>query len=201
MKTSTLVIVIILIALVFLGGCGCTGYNGLVTQDEAVKKAWNNVQSDYQRRADLIPNLVATVKGAANFEKETYIQVALARSGQLKQALNVPIDSLTPQKIQQIQQSSNEALNASRAALNITIERYPDLKATINFSDLQAQLEGTENRIKNSRNDFNAAVQEYNVKVRSFPMNIFAGIFGFHSRQGFGADAGSQNAPKVDFNK
>lgn len=198
MKTSTIVIIIIFIALVFVGGCGCTGYNGLVNQDEAVKKAWNNVQSDYQRRADLIPNLVATVKGAANFEKETYTQVALARSGQLKQAVNIPVDSLNPQKVQQIQQAGADALNAARSAINIVVERYPDLKATINFSDLQAQLEGTENRIKVSRNDFNAAIQEYNVRVRTFPMNIFAQMFGFHVRQGFGATAGSENAPKVN---
>src|SRR4051812_29235092 len=102
MKSRNLIIIIILAAILLIGGCGCGGYNGLVTQDENVKKAWNNVQSDYQRRADLIPNLVATVKGAASFEKETYTQVALARSGQLRQAVNVPVDSLTPQKMQQI---------------------------------------------------------------------------------------------------
>jgi LemA protein len=201
MKSRSLVIIVILAAILLIGGCGCSGYNSLVTQDESVKKAWNNVQSDYQRRADLIPNLVATVKGAANFEKETYTQVALARAGQLRQAVNVPVDSLTPQKMQQIQQAGTEALNAARMAINVAVERYPDLKATANFSDLQTQLEGTENRIKVSRNDFNAAVQEYNVKVRTFPMNIFAGMFGFHVRQGFTADAGSQNAPKVDFSK
>ena len=197
-RTGLYVILGIVVILFFWG---CAGYNGLINQDEKVKNAWNNVQSDYQRRADLIPNLVATVKGAADFEKETYVQVALARSGQLKQALQVPVDSLTPQKMQQIQQASNEALSSARMAINIAIERYPDLKATANFSDLQAQLEGTENRIKTARNDYNAAVQEYNVKVRSFPQSIFAGLFGFKARQGFAADQGSQNAPKVDFNK
>src|SRR5438477_456490 len=144
MKTKNLTLIIILAAVLILGGCGCGQYNTLVTQDEVVKNAWNKVQSDYQRRADLIPSLVATVKGAANFEKETYTQVALARAGQLKQAVNVPVDSLTPQKMQQIQGASTDALNAARMAINVVVERYPDLKATANFSDLQAQLEGTE---------------------------------------------------------
>jgi LemA protein len=146
----------------------------------------------------LIPNLVATVKGAANFEKETYTQVALARSGQLKQAVNVPVDSLSPQKMQQIQQASTEALNAARLAINVAVERYPDLKATNNFTNLQTQLEGTENRINTSRKDFSDAVRVYNTKVRSFPTNIFAGIMGFKQRQEFQADPGSQQAPKVE---
>jgi len=186
------------IVLIFLAW-GCGGYNGLVNQDETVKKTWANVQSDYQRRADLIPNLVATVKGAANFEKETYIQVALARSGELKQAVNVPVDSLNPQKFQQIQKAGAEALNTARTAFNIVVERYPDLKATNNFSNLQTQLEGTENRINVSRKDYNNAVQNYNVKVRRFPMNIFAGMFGFKQRSTFEATPGSETPPKVQF--
>src|SRR5215210_2645872 len=176
MKSKNLTLIVILAALLILGGCGCGQYNSLVQQDEVVKNAWNKVQSDYQRRADLIPNLVATVKGAANFEKETYTQVALARAGQLKQAVNVPVDSLSPQKMQQIQQASSEALNAARMAINVAVERYPELKATNNFSNLQTQLEGTENRIKTARNDFNDEIQRYNTKVRSFPTNIFASI-------------------------
>lgn len=197
-RSLTTIIIVGLLALLLFWGCG--SYNGLVSQDETVKNAWSKVQSDYQRRADLIPNLVATVKGAANFEKETYTQVALARSGQLKQAVNVPVDSLSPQKMQQIQQASDQALNAARMAINIAVERYPDLKATGNFSTLQAQIEGTENRIKTSRNDYNDAVRQYNVKVRSFPMNLFAGVTGFKQRQEFQAAQGSENAPKVDFN-
>lgn len=196
-RNLTLWIVLgIILVLVFVG---CGQYNGLVTQDETVKNSWNKVQSDYQRRADLIPNLVATVKGAANFEKETYTQVALARSGQLKQAINVPVDSLTPQKMQQIQQASTEALNAARLAINVAVERYPDLKATNNFTNLQTQLEGTENRIKTSRNDFNNAVQTYNTKVRRFPTNIFAGMMGFKVREGFASDPGAERAPNVSF--
>jgi LemA protein len=196
-RNLTLLIVGAIVLILFAWGCG--GYNGLVKQDETVKNKWNNVQSSYQRRADLIPNLVATVKGAANFEKETYIQVALARAGQLKQAVNVSSDSLNPQKVQQIQQAGKEALDAARTALNITVERYPDLKATANFTGLQAELEGTENRINVARMDFNDAVNTYNTKVRSFPTNIFAGIMGFKSRQGFAAEAGSEKAPEVKF--
>lgn len=197
--TKNLTLIIILAAILILGGCGCGSYNGLVQQDETVKNAWNKVQSDYQRRADLIPNLVSTVKGAAQFEKETYTQVALARAGQLKQAVNVPVDSLSPQKMQQIQQASTEALNAARTAINIAVERYPDLKATNNFASLQTQLEGTENRIKVSRNDFNDAIQTYNTKVRTFPTNIFAGMMGFKARPGFAAEAGAERAPEVKF--
>ncbi|TDH26048.1 LemA family protein [Segetibacter sp. 3557_3] len=199
MKTKNLTLIIIIAAVLLLGGCGCGQYNSLVTQDETVKNAWNKVQSDYQRRSDLIPNLVATVKGAANFEKETYTQVALARAGQLKQAVNVPVDSLSPQKMQQIQQASTEALNAARMVINVAVERYPDLKATGNFSNLQVQLEGTENRIKTARNDYNDAVQTYNTQVRRFPTNIFAGMMGFKQRAGFAAEAGADRAPDVQF--
>jgi LemA protein len=199
MRSKNLGLIVILAAILILGGCGCTSYNSLVTQDEVVKNTWNKVQSDYQRRADLIPNLVATVKGAASFERETYTQVALARAGQLRQAVNVPVDSLNPQKMQQIQQAGSEALNAARMAINVAVERYPDLKATKNFSDLQAQLEGTENRIKTARNDFNGTVQNYNTKVRSFPTNIFAGLMGFRPRQGFTSDPGAERAPNVQF--
>ena len=125
--------------------------------------------------------------------------MALARAGQLKQAVNVPVDSLNTQRMQAIQQASKEAMDAARMAINIAVERYPDLKATGNFSSLQTQLEGTENRINVARNDFNAAVNTYNTKVRSFPTNIFAGIMGFKSRQGFAAEAGSEKAPEVKF--
>lgn len=199
MKSTNIILIAILAAVLILGGCGCGQYNSLVQQDEVVKKAWNDLQSDYQRRADLIPNLVATVKGAANFEKETYTQVALARSGQLKQAVNVPVDSLTPQRMQQIQTASTEALNAARMAINIAVERYPDLKATNNFTGLQTQLEGTENRIKVARNDYNGAVQTWNTTVRKFPTNLFARFMGFKTREGFAAEAGAEKAPDVQF--
>jgi len=196
-RNLTLLIVGGIILILFFWGCG--GYNGLVKQDETVKNKWNDVQSSYQRRADLIPNLVATVKGAAEFEKETYTQVALARAGQLKQAVGVSVDSLNPQRMQEIQKASKEAMDAARMAINVAVERYPDLKATQNFTGLQTQLEGTENRINVARNDFNSAVQTYNTKVRSFPTNIFASIMGFKKREGFAAEAGSEKAPEVKF--
>ncbi len=196
MKSNTLIIVIILAAVLLIGGCGCSGYNGLVQQDESVKKAWNNVQSDYQRRADLIPNLVNTVKGEANFERGTLTDVINARASATQ--MKVDPNDLTPENIQKYQQAQGQ-LSQALGRLLVVTEAYPNLRANDAFRGLQAQLEGTENRIKVSRNDFNAAVQEYNVKVRTFPMNIFAGMFGFHVRPGFTADPGSQNAPKVDF--
>ena len=198
MKSSTLIIVIILAAVLLIGGCGCSGYNGLVLQDESVKKAWNNVQSDYQRRADLIPNLVNTVKGEANFERGTLTDVINARASATQ--MKVDPNDLTPENIQKYQQAQGQ-LSQALGRLLVVAEAYPNLRANDAFRGLQAQLEGTENRIKVSRNDFNAAVQDYNVKVRTFPMNIFAGMFGFKVKQGFTADAGSQNAPNVDFSK
>src|SRR5947208_6920675 len=169
MKTRNLVLIIIVVALVFIGGCGCNGYNKLVNQDEAVQKSWNNVQSDYQRRADLIPNLVNTVKGEANFEQTTLQNVIQARAS----ATQIKVDpkDLTPEKVQQFQQAQGQ-LSMALGRLLAVAENYPTLRANDAFRGLQAQLEGTENRIKVSRNDFNAAVQDYNVKVRTFPMNI-----------------------------
>jgi len=197
MKSKTLLFVIlgIIVILIFWG---CSGYNRLVQQDENVKKSWNNVQSDYQRRADLIPNLVNTVKGEANFEQTTLQNVIQARASATQ--IKVDINDLTPEKIQQYQAAQGQ-LSQALGRLLAVAENYPTLRANDAFRGLQAQLEGTENRIKVSRNDFNAAVQQYNVNVRTFPTNIFAGIFGFHVRQGFTSDAGSQNAPKVDFSK
>jgi len=193
---KALPIIIILIVLVLVGG-GC--YNGMNGAKVEVDKTWAGVQSAYQRRADLIPNLVSTVKGAADFEKSTYIQVAMARTGQLKSLTNVPADSLTPARMQQIQQANAESGQAIRSAINIAVESYPQLKASQNFTDLQTQLEGTENRINTSRNAFNDAVQAYNLKVTNFPNNLIAGMFGFKARPMFQADAGAQNAPKVQF--
>jgi LemA protein len=198
MKSRTLVIIVILAAVVLIGGCGCSGYNGLVGQDESVKKAWNNVQSDYQRRADLIPNLVNTVKGEANFEQTTLQNVIQARASATQ--IKVDASDLSPEKLQQYQAAQGQ-LSQALGRLLAVAENYPTLRANDAFRGLQTQLEGTENRIKVSRNDFNSAVQQYNVQVRTFPMNIFAGMFGFHVKQGFTADPGSQNAPKVDFSK
>jgi LemA protein len=168
----------------------------MVDLDVNVKTKWSNVQSDYQRRADLIPNLVSTVKGAANFEQTTLTNVIEARAKAT--SMNVSSENLTPDKIQQFQQAQNQ-LGGALSRLLVVAEQYPQLQATQNFRDLQAQLEGTENRIKVSRNDFNSAVQEYNSVVRRFPNNLFAGMFGFQVKEGFTADAGSQKAPKVEF--
>ena len=193
---KALPIILIIVVLVGIGGCS---YNGMNSSRLQVDNAWASVQSAYQRRADLIPNLVATVKGAADFEKSTYVQVAQARAGNLVNASKVPSEQLTPEKLAEIQKANAEAQQAMRMAINVAIERYPDLKATANFTSLQDQLEGTENRINVSRNGFNDAVQNYNRKVTNFPNNIMAGMFGFKPRAMFQADAGAQSAPKVQF--
>ncbi|GAC1535152.1 MAG: LemA family protein [Sediminibacterium sp.] len=196
MSTKSITLVLIAALVLILGGCGCNGYNGLVTQDEAVANAWNNVQSDYQRRADLIPNLVNTVKGEANFEQTTLQNVIAARASATQ--MKVDAKDLTPEKLQQFQQSQGQ-LSQALGRLLVVSENYPNLRANDAFRGLQAQLEGTENRIKVSRNDFNKAVQDYNVKARSFPMNILAGMFGFKVKEGFKAEAGSEKAPEVKF--
>jgi LemA protein len=191
-------LIVVILAILLLGGCGCSGYNTMVSQDQNVKGKWGNVQSEYQRRSDLIPNLVATVKGAANFEQETLTQVIEARA----KATQTTIDpaNLTPENIAKFQQAQGE-LSSSLGRLLVTVERYPELKANANYQALQAQLEGTENRIKVSRNDYNTSVQTFNTTVKSFPNNIFAGIFNFKEKGYFTADAGSDKAPTVDFNK
>ena len=196
MKSRNLILIVVVVFILILGGCGCSGYNSMVGLDENVKAKWSNVQSDYQRRTDLIPNLVNTVKGAANFEQETLVKVQEARS----KATSVQVDAsnLTPEKIAEFQQAQAGVTSALGRLLAVA-ENYPDLKATKNFQDLQVQLEGTENRIKVSRNDFNTSVQEYNSSIRRFPNNIFAGMFNFKVKEGFKADPGSEKAPEVKF--
>jgi LemA protein len=196
MKKSTLVIVIILAIVVIFGGCGFTKYNYLVRQDETVKNKWGQVESQYQRRADLIPNLVSVVKGAANFEKETLTQVMEARAKATQITVNA--NDLSPEKIQQFQAAQGQLSSALGRLLAVS-EAYPDLKANANFQALQVQLEGTENRIAVARNDFNDAVNGYNSAVRTFPGNIVAGIGGFQPKGYFAAEAGSDHAPKVQF--
>jgi len=197
MKSRNLTLIIIIGAILLLGGCGCSGYNSMVSLDENVKAKWANVQSDYQRRADLIPNLVNTVKGAANFEQETLTRVIEARAKATQTTINP--GELTAENLQRFQQAQGE-LSGALSRLLVTVERYPELKANQNYLNLQTQLEGTENRIKVSRNDFNTSVQSYNQVVRRFPNILFAGIMGFSVRQPFQADAGSQTAPTVNFN-
>lgn len=192
-NTLLLVVLGVLVLLVFMG---CGQYNSLVQQDENVKKVWNNVQSQYQRRADLIPNLVNTVKGEANFERGTLNDVINARARATSMQINP--DNLTPENIERFQAAQGE-LSGALSRLLVTVERYPTLRANDAFRNLQTQLEGTENRIAVARNDFNAAVQTYNTQVRKFPTVLIAGIMGFERKEGFTADPGSENAPTVDF--
>lgn len=172
------------------------GYNSMVQLDENVKAKWAQVENAYQRRADLIPNLVNTVKGAAEFEQETLTQVVEARAKAT--SVNVDADNLTPEAIAQFQQAQG-ALSQSLGRLLATVEAYPDIKANQNFLQLQAQLEGTENRISVERRAFIEATQQYNSAVRQFPNNITAGIFGFKQKGSFTAEAGADQAPEVQF--
>ena len=198
MSTRNIVLIVIGGLILLLGGCGCSGYNGLVQMDQNVKGKWANVESDYQRRSDLIPNLVNTVKGAADFEKSTLEAVVNARA----QATQTKIDvtNLSPEKVAEFQKAQSQ-LSGAIGRLLVTMEKYPELKATDAFRDLQSQLEGTENRIKVSRNDFNSAVQECNTSVKKVPMVLFSGMFGFKEKGFFAAEAGAEKAPTVDFNK
>ena len=192
----SLPLLIILGLVVILLFWGCSSYNGLVKSDETVKQSWGNVQSAYQRRADLIPNLVETVKGEASFERGTLNDVINARAKATSMQVNP--ENLTPENMQQFQQAQGQ-LSGALSRLLVTVEQYPNLRANDAFRDLQRQLEGTENRINTERNRFNEVVNPYNTKVRSFPTNIFAGMFGFKVRPPFEAEAGAQNAPRVNF--
>jgi LemA protein len=183
----------ILLLIVMVGGCS---YNGMNRSRINVNQKWAEVQSSYQRRSDLIPNLVATVKGVANFETTTLTQVIQARANAT--AIKVDPKDLTPEKLREFQQSQGQ-LSQALGRLMVVSEQYPQLKANENFKQLQDQLEGTENRIKFSRDEFNKAAAEYNVKVTNFPTNLFAGIMGFKERPMFEAEAGAQKAPKVEF--
>lgn len=183
----------IVLVIILMGGCSYNTMNGLRGD---VDQKWGEVQSSYQRRMDLIPNLVATVKGVANFEQQTLTQVTQARAS--ASSLKVDAKDLTPEKLQQIQ-ASQAQLSQALGRLMVVSERYPELRATENFRDLQAQLEGTENRIKFARDQYNQVVRDYNVKISNFPQVMFAGIMGFKSRPMFEAEQGAQNAPKVQF--
>jgi LemA protein len=198
MRSKGTIALVVLVVLLGLAGCGATSsYNSLVQSEEQVQTAWSNLQAQYQRRADLIPNLVETVQGAADFEKETLQAVTEARAKATSIQVT-PEDLDDPQKLQQFQQAQS-ALGRSLGRLLAVSENYPKLQATQAFSDLQAQLEGTENRITVARRDFNQSVQQYNTKVRSFPTVLFAGIMGFQPRSAFEAEAGAEQAPDVNF--
>ena len=172
------------------------GYNGMVKMDEQVQNEWANVETQYQRRADLIPNLVSTVKGYAKHEQQTLEDVVKARS----EATQVKVDAenLSPEKLAAFQKAQSGVSSALGRLLAVA-ENYPDLKANQNFLELQSQLEGTENRITVARKDFNDAAKSYNQSIRQFPKNILAGMFGFEKKSYFEAEAGSEKAPKVEF--
>src|SRR6218665_1186404 len=194
--TKNLGLIIIVAIVLIFGVWGCSGYNGLVKQDESVNNAWNNVNTEYQKRADLVDNLVNTVKGAANFEKETLTGLVEARAKAT--SINLTADQLTPENMAKFQQAQGE-MSGALSRLLAVVENYPDLKANQNFLQLQGQLEGIENDIRTSRRTFNDQVNVYNTKVRSFPMNLLSGMFGFSKKEGFKADEGAEKAPKVQF--
>ena len=188
---------IVLIAVVGLGGYSLTKYNDLMRAEEDINSVWGNVESAYQRRADLIPNLVNAVKGQANFEKETLTAVMDARSKAT--AVTINPNTATEDEMAKFQ-AAQQDVNSSLSRLLVTVEKYPELKAHEGFLNLQAQLEGTENRINTERNNFNAAVKEYNKQVREMPTKIAAIIMGFKAKPQFKAEAGAEKAPVVNFN-
>ena len=192
MKKS--IIIIVVLAAVVLWGVG--QYNRLVTGQEAVSTAWSNVENQYQRRADLIPNLVNTVKGYAAHESETFESVVEARSKAT--VIKIDADNLTPERLKEFQNAQG-AVGSALSRLIAISENYPELKANENFKELQAQLEGTENRIAVERRNFNQTAKTYNTHIRQFPRNLVAGLFGFRARPYFEATEGSESAPEVKF--
>ena len=196
MKKSTVTLLVVVGILVVLVGWIVGAYNGLVTLDEETNGKWAQVESAYQRRADLIPNLVNTVKGYADFEKETLTGVIEARSKAT--GITVDANNLTPEAIANFQEAQGQ-LSGALSRLLVTVERYPDLKANQNFLGLQSQLEGTENRIKIERDRFNTSIKNFNSTIRKFPKTIIASSFGFEKKGYFEADQGTENAPEVSF--
>ncbi len=196
MKKGTVILITVVALVAIIALWAMSAYNKLVVADESVTTEWANVESQYQRRADLIPNLVSTVKGYAAHEQETLEAVVSARA----KATQMTIDAkdLTPEKLQEYQAAQGEVGAALGRLLMIT-ENYPDLKANQNFMALQEQLEGTENRIQVARQKFNLTAKTYNTSIRRFPTNILAGMFGFESKAYFEAEAGADKAPKVEF--
>ena len=196
MKKSYIVIGVIIVIVIGIFMWFKGSYNQMVTRSENVSSQWSNVENQYQRRLDLIPNLVNTVKGYAEHEQNTLTQVVEARAKATQMRVN--FDQLDEQTIQKFNNMQGE-LSSALSRLMAISEQYPDLKANENFRDLQAQLEGTENRINVARKNFNDAAQAYNTNIRRFPKNIFAGMFGFDKKAYFEAEEGSEKAPKVEF--
>jgi len=196
MKKSWIIIAVLVIFAIIIYGWFKTTYNTMVAMDEGVKSQWAQVENVYQRRADLIPNLVNTVKGYATHEKETLEGVIEARSKAT--SVNIDANNLTPQSFAAFQQAQ-QGLTQALSKLMVVVERYPDLKANQNFLELQAQLEGTENRIAIERKKFNEVTQAYNTYIKLFPKNLLAGMFGFHQKPYFKATEGAEKAPEVQF--
>jgi len=193
MKRSGLLIVLGILVVLFFWGCN--SYNGLVTADQDVKKVWSNVETNYQRRTDLYSSVIKTIEGSANFEKSTLKDVIEARS----KATSITVDINDPASLEAYQKAQAN-LQGSFSRLMAVAEAYPDLKTTKSFQDFQTQIEGTENRINVARQDYNKSVEGYNLKVKRFPNNIFAGMFGYKEKPFYKADAGSEKAPDINFN-
>lgn len=198
MKKSNVILLAVAVVIVLICFGGCNAYNGMVDKQETATTALADVQATYQRRADLIPNLAKTVQAYAKHEKETFAEVTKARAsvGQIKLDAN----NLTAEKLKQFEAAQGE-LSTALGKLMVVAEKYPELKANENFHSLQIQLEGTENRINEARQQYNAAVQDYNQSVRRFPNVIFAGMFGFHKMEKFEAAAGAEKAPTLNFDE
>lgn len=194
MSTRNLTLIVIGALILFLGGCGCKSYNGLVTGDQEVKKVWSNVETNYQRRTDLYNSVIKTIEGSANFEKSTLKEVIDARS----KATSITVDINDAESLQKYQAAQGQ-LQGAFSRLMAVAEAYPDLKTTKAFQDFQTQIEGTENRINVARQDYNKSVEGYNLQVLRFPNSIFASIFHFKEKAFYKADAGSEKAPDVKF--
>ncbi|MFT4154853.1 LemA family protein [Parafilimonas sp.] len=194
MKTKSLGLIVVIAVILILGGCGCNSYNGLVKGDQSVQNAWSNVETNYQRRTDLYNSVVKTIQGSANFEKSTLQAVIDARS----KATSVQVDINDPATLEKYQQAQGQ-LQSAFGRLMAVAEAYPQLQTTQAFRDFQTQIEGTENRINIARRDYNDAVNQYNLQVRTFPNSIFAGLFHFQTKAYYKADAGSEKAPDINF--
>ncbi len=195
MKTSRIILIVLGAFLLIIGFWGCNGYNGLVGADQGVKKVWSNVETNYQRRTDLYNSVIKTIEGSANFEKSTLKEVMEARA----KATQIQVDINDPASLEAYQKAQAN-LQGSFSRLMAVAENYPNLKTTDAFRDFQAQIEGTENRINVARQDYNKAIEDYNLRVKKFPGVILARLFGYNDKPFYKADEGTEKAPQIDFN-
>jgi LemA protein len=195
MSTKNLTLIVVVIFILLLGGCGCNSYNGLVQADQNVKNKFGDIETNYQRRTDLYSSVIKVIEGSANFEKSTLKEVIAARA----KATSVTVDINDSASLARYQAAQGQ-LQSSFSRLMAVSEAYPDLKTTQQFKDFQTNIEGTENRINVARRDYNGVVNTYNLKVKTFPNNIFAGIFGYHEKPYYKSNPGSENAPDIEFN-